>query len=116
VRLISPFFNLYAVIFLVGGAIYSAVKFRGHDNLRHRYLGNIWIAVGAILPGIGGSLTRAGYVEALYITELVGLLAIYRGYRLNIDGQLAATAEGAIGDLELASGSSPGKASSLPAG
>lgn len=90
VRLISPFINLYSVLFLVGGAIVSALRFRSHPSLRHRYLGNIWIAVGAILPGIGGSLTRAGYVEALYITELVGLLCIYRGYRLNIAGQPAA--------------------------
>jgi hypothetical protein len=90
VRLISPFINLYSVVFLVGGAVVSALRFRRHPSLRHRYLGNIWIAVGAILPGIGGALTRAGYVEALYITELVGLLCIYRGYRLNIAGQPAA--------------------------
>lgn len=98
VRLISPFFNTYAVLFLVGGAIYSAARFRGDDSMRHRYLGNIWIAFGAILPGIGGAMTRAGYVEVLYITELVGLLAIYRGYRLNIGGQLTATAESTTKD------------------
>ncbi len=84
VRLLSPFINIYSLIFLVGGAIVSAIRFRRHSSLRHRYLGNIWIAVGALLPGIGGSFTRFGYVEALYITELVGLLCIYRGYRLNI--------------------------------
>jgi hypothetical protein len=38
--------------------------------------------VGAILPGIGGSFTRFGHVEVLYVTELVGLLVIYAGYRL----------------------------------
>jgi hypothetical protein len=83
-RLISPFINLYAVAFLSGGAVVSALRFRKAPELRRRYLGNILIAVGAILPGIGGALTRAGYVEALYITELVGLILIYRGYRLNI--------------------------------
>jgi len=56
-------------------------RFRRAPELRHRYLGNILIAVGAILPGIGGSLTRAGFVEALYVTELAGLLLIYAGYR-----------------------------------
>lgn len=84
VRLLSPFINLYSVAFLAGGAVVSALRFRRQTAFRHRYLGNIWIAVGAILPGIGGSLTRAGYVEALYVTELLGLLCIYRGYRLNI--------------------------------
>jgi len=87
IRLISPFINLYSVIFLVGGAVVSALRFRRAPQLRHRYIGNILIAVGALLPGIGGSLTRAGFVEALYITELVGLLLIYWGYRKNIIGK-----------------------------
>ena len=89
--MISPFFNLYAVIFLVGGAITSAVRFRRAAQLRHRYIGNILIAVGAILPGIGGSMTRAGYVEVLYVTELLGLLLIFWGYRMNIAGKAPVT-------------------------
>jgi outer membrane receptor protein involved in Fe transport len=98
IRMMTPFVNLYAVIFLVGGAIVSAIRFRKAPQLRHRYVGNILIAIGAILPGIGGTATRAGYVEALYITELAGLLLIYAGYRLNISKKniLAETAaEGA---------------------
>ena len=91
VRMISPFFNLYSVIFLVGGAIVSALRFRKAGSLRHRYIGNILIAVGAILPGIGGAMTRAGYVEVLYITELLGLCLIYAGYRMNIRVPVAAT-------------------------
>ena len=87
-RLISPFINIYSVIFLVGGAAISALRYRKAPTLRHRYLGNILIAVGALLPGIGGSLTRAGFVEALYVTELVGLLLIYWGYRKNISGRV----------------------------
>ncbi len=47
---------------------------------RSRYVGNILIAVGALLPGIGGSFTRFGYVEVLYVTELVGLSLIFWGY------------------------------------
>lgn len=84
IRAISPFINLYAVVFLVGGAIVSALRFRRSPSLRHRYIGNILIAVGAILPGIGGTMTRAGYVEALYVTELIGLIFIYAGYRMNV--------------------------------
>jgi len=80
-RLVSPFLNLYALAFLVGGAFVSALHFRRLPALRNRYLGNILIAVGALLPGIGGTFTRFGLVEVLYVTELMGLLLIYAGYR-----------------------------------
>ena len=84
VRAFSPFVNLYAAAFLIGGAVYSAVRFHGVDGMQHRVIGNVFIAVGALLPGIGGSFTRFGQVEVLYVTELIGLLLIYVGYRFNI--------------------------------
>lgn len=84
VRYFSPFINLYAVIFLIGGAIMSALKYRRHRETHHRFVGNVLIAVGAILPGIGGAATRFGHVEVLYVTELVGLTLIWWGYRLNV--------------------------------
>ena len=82
VRLITPFINLYAVIFLIGGAVLSAVRFaRGRAaEDRPRFLGNALIALGAILPGIGGGMAKAGVVEALYVGELVGLVLIWVGY------------------------------------
>ena len=83
VRLFSPFINLYAVIFLVGGAIVSAIRYRRSHETHHRFVGNVYIAVGAILPGIGGAFTRFGHTEVLYVTELIGLLLIFAGYRLN---------------------------------
>jgi hypothetical protein len=84
VRSFSPFINLYAAIFLIGGAIVSAARFRTMPEKRGKYVGNIFIAIGALLPGIGGTFTRFGHVEVLYVTEFVGLLLIYAGYRLNI--------------------------------
>lgn len=83
IRLLSPFINTYAAIFLIGGAILSAMRYRRQPEKRHRYLGNIYIAVGAILPGIGGTFTRLGHVEVLYVTEFIGLLLIYVGFRLS---------------------------------
>jgi hypothetical protein len=80
VRAFSPFINTYAVIFLVGGAAWSAWKYRREGASRRRMWGNVFIAVGAILPGVGGSFTRMGYVEVLYVTELMGLLLIWLGY------------------------------------
>ena len=81
VRLVSPFINIWALAFLVGGAIVSARKFQKDARFKGRFVGNVLIAVGGLLPGIGGSMTRAGYVEALYVTELMGLILIYAGYR-----------------------------------
>jgi hypothetical protein len=86
VRAFSPFINLYAVIFLVGGAVYSALKYRKSPGMSHRVIGNWLIAIGALLPGIGGSFTRFGHVEVLYVTELVGIVLIYFGYRFNVGG------------------------------
>lgn len=83
VRLFSPFINLYAVTFLIGGAVVSALRYRRMSDGGRRAIGNALIAVGAILPGIGGSFTRFGHTEVLYVTEFVGLLTIYAGYHLN---------------------------------
>ena len=82
IRFITPFINLYAFIFLVGGAIYSAVKYAKNPHFRKRFTGNLLIAVGGLLPGIGGSFTKFGYVEVLFVTELIGLIFIYLGYKV----------------------------------
>lgn len=81
VRLFSPFINTYAFIFLVGGAILSAYRFHKNRSTRPRFVGNVYIALGALLPGIGGTFTRFGYTEVLYVTELLGIVLIYVGYR-----------------------------------
>lgn len=81
IRRISPFLNLYAVGFLVGGAVLSAIRFRKAPELRARFYGNVMIAIGAILPAIGGTFTRFGWVEVLYVTELMGLSLIFAGYK-----------------------------------
>jgi len=96
VRAFSPFINTYALIFLVGGAILSAVRFSRRKETHHRFVGNVLIAIGALLPGIGGAFTRFGYVEVLYVTELIGLSLIYAGYRCNIGGPLPAVAAPAV--------------------
>ena len=84
VRGFSPVVNLYAVVFLIGGAILSALRYSSNPATRHRVYANVLIAFGAILPGIGGTATRMGYVEVLYVTELVGLLLAWTGYRMSV--------------------------------
>jgi hypothetical protein len=82
------------VTFLIGGAIYSALKFRKLPGMRNRTIGNWLIAIGAILPGIGGTATRMGHVEVLYVTELVGILLIYLGFRFATSPTVEATERG----------------------
>jgi len=84
VRMFSPLVNLYAVVFLIGGAILSALRYSADAATRHRMWANVFIAVGAILPGIGGTATRLGHVEVLYVTELVGMLLTWTGYRMSV--------------------------------
>jgi hypothetical protein len=81
VRLITPFINIYAFIFLVGGAVYSAYRYSREAIYKQRFWGNVFIAIGGLLPGIGGSFTKFGHTEVLYVTELIGILFIYGGYR-----------------------------------
>jgi hypothetical protein len=84
VRAFSPFVNLYAVIFLIGGAVLSAIRFSRDPLTRHRVWANVLIALGAILPGIGGAAIRAGYTEVLYVMELAGLLLMWAGFRMSV--------------------------------
>jgi hypothetical protein len=83
-RLFSPFINTYAAIFLIGGAVLSAWRFRRDPSTRHRFIGNCFIAVGALLPGIGGTATRFGHTEVLYVMELIGIVLIWVGYTYNL--------------------------------
>jgi hypothetical protein len=82
VRLLTPFINLYAVFFLIGGAIRSAWRHYAERGHFYRAVGNGLIALGAIMPGIGGSFAKAGMVEVLYIGECVGLIVIWIGDRV----------------------------------
>lgn len=81
VRLLTPFINMYAAFFLIGGAVVSAWRFWRRGDAGHRAAGNTLIAVGALLPGIGGSMAKAGIVEALYVGEFLGLILIWIGER-----------------------------------
>ncbi len=80
VRTLTPFFNLYGTVTLVGGAAYSAFIFWRKRVLLHRTIGNVLIAVGAILPAFGGTFSRMGISGALYISEFLGAVIIFLGF------------------------------------
>jgi hypothetical protein len=82
VRNLTPYFNTFGTLALVGGAIYSAWVFWRRHIMRHRVVSNILIAVGAILPALGGTLARFGVssstAHALLI--LLGVVIIFIGF------------------------------------
>lgn len=82
VRAFTPVVNTYAVVYLVGGAAWSAVSYRlrGRGS-RARAVGNMLIAIGGLAPAIGGLFTRFGRTGVLGVSLLIGLTLIWSGYR-----------------------------------
>ena len=80
VRALTPIFNLYGTVTLVGGALYSAWVFWRKRVLLHRTIGNILIAIGALLPAFGGTFSRMGFSGALYVSELLGAVIMFIGF------------------------------------
>lgn len=81
IRAFTPLINLYALFFLMGGALLSAWRFSRNHSTGYRAVGNALIAFGALLPALGGGMAKWGAVEALYVGEFLGLLFIWAGYR-----------------------------------
>jgi hypothetical protein len=78
--LLTILLNIYGTFTLVGGAIYSAYIFWRKRVLFNRMVGNILIAVGALMPAIGGSFIRLGLPDYLYLSELLGVILMYIGF------------------------------------
>ncbi len=82
VRLTTPFFNIYGLITLVGGAIWSAYLFWRKRVLPNRVVGNVLIAAGALSIGFASTLTRLGYGSYLYLGELIAAVLMFSGFLL----------------------------------
>lgn len=81
VRLTTPFFNVYGLLTLVGGALYSAYLFLKKRILPNRVIGNVLIAAGALSIGAGGALDRIGMGQFLFATELIAAILMFLGFR-----------------------------------
>ncbi len=81
VRLMTPLFNTFGTVALVGGALYSAWAFWRRRLMPHRVVSNILIALGAILPAFGGIHIRfGGTLPLFYLFELLGIIIIFIGF------------------------------------
>ena len=82
VRRVTPFFNIYGLITLVGGAIYSAFLFWRKRVLPNRVVANVLIAAGALLIAFASTLTRLGYGQYLYVGELLAAILMFAGFQM----------------------------------
>lgn len=81
IRMLTPIFNTFGTVALAGGALWSAWIFWRKRILIHRVIGNVLIAVGAILPAVGGTHIRfGGDLTVFYILELAGIILIFVGF------------------------------------
>ena len=67
-------------VILVGGALFTAWRFWRRGLHRHRMIGCLLIAAGTLLVATGGTLTRFGHREYLYLGMAAGVAVIFAGY------------------------------------
>ena len=96
VRLTTPFFNIYGLLTLVGGAIWSSYLFWRKRVLPNRVIGNVLIAAGALLIGSASTLTRLGYGQFLYLGELLSAILMFAGFRFAARPQPDEVAQSAV--------------------
>jgi hypothetical protein len=75
-------FAFYGTVALVGGALYSAYLFLRKRVMPQRVLGNVFIAIGGLSPAVGGTLAARGLGDVLFISELLGAVLLFVGFRL----------------------------------
>jgi hypothetical protein len=80
IRITTPFFNIYGLITLVGGALYSTLLYWRKRVLPNRVVGNILIAAGAIVIALASTLTRFGLGSTLYVGELLAAVMMFSGF------------------------------------
>jgi len=72
--------NIGGTLIIAGGLIYSAIRFKRLGIQRNRMIGCLLIAVGTTVVGMGGTVTRFGADEYLYIAMATGIAIIFAGY------------------------------------
>lgn len=71
--------NSVSTLIIVGGTGYTVWKFSRQGIMQNRMIGCAWILVGTLAVAAGGSLTRLGHYEYLYIAMSIGVAMIFLG-------------------------------------
>lgn len=82
VRRLTPFFNVYGAVLLIGGALYSGYLFYRKRILPNRVMGNLLIAAGALAIAFAGLLNRFGLGQFHSFAQLFFAVLMYYGFIL----------------------------------
>ena len=74
--------NAGGTLVLVGGALYSAWRLRATRGSAQRAAGCLLIAAGTVVVALGGTVTRFGRPEYLYVAMSLGIAIIFSGVLL----------------------------------
>ncbi len=82
VNIVTGVMNVFGTVALVGGAAWSAWVFWRKRILPHRVVSNILIALGAMMPAIGGTLLKFGSTGMILflLLELSGAIIMFIGF------------------------------------
>lgn len=111
--------NAGGTVVLVGGALLSAGRFWRRGVHRHRMFGCVLIALGTLVVASGGTLTRLGRAEYLYVAMAAGVAIIFAGYLEARRPDVAPADRAASGDAaeaEMADASTPAPRTGATAG
>jgi hypothetical protein len=66
--------NSLGTLMLIGGALYSILR-------RRRVRANFWIGAGALVVALATGLSRTGDYSFVYVGQLIGISAMFAGFR-----------------------------------
>lgn len=78
-RVASIAINSIGTTIIVGGLLWSIWRFQRTGHMRNRLIGCTYIVTGTIAVAMGGTLTRFGQYEYLYIAMSIGIALIFAG-------------------------------------
>ena len=79
-RVCSLFFNIPGTLFLLGGAVYSIIKFLPKREFAYRVWANVLVLLGTLIIAGAGSRARAGNTAGLYPAEMLGAAVLLWGF------------------------------------
>lgn len=79
-RIMSLPFNIPGSLLLLGGAIFSIIKFWPKPAFRYRVWANVLIIIGTLMIAAAGSMARLGVSGGLYAGEMVASAFLLWGF------------------------------------